>query len=295
MYCNAVGKIRRRITQIVLLSSLLALLLPAQDTNPHLVHKPPTTAETANAESGNFDSAAEAQLVELINQSRTNIGLAPLTVDDRLTQAARKHTQLMVEHAALSHQFQGEPPLQQRFAGEGLPSDREGENVDLNLNVTSAHQALLDSPPHRRNILDPDYNVVGIGILHSGANIYVTEDFARRLPQYSEPQAEAALQSAIEHYVRSMGLTVPARKPEPQLRHLACDMALNDALNNQAPAQLPGVHEVMVWTAGDPGELPDRVKKRLSQVLPSGYALGACFAPSVSHPGGVYWVIMVTY
>jgi hypothetical protein len=103
------------------------------------------------------------------------------------------------------------------------------------------------------------------------------------------------VQNAIERHVGSIGLTVPVRKSNPQLRHMACDMALNDALNNQAPAQLPGVHEVMVWTAGDPGKLPDRVEKRLSQVLPSGYSLGACFAPSVSHPGGVYWVIMVTY
>ncbi len=151
----------------------------------------------------------------------------------------------------------------------------------------------MDSPLHRRNLLDPDYNVVGVGILRRGGNIYVTEDFARRLSEYSEPQAEAALQSAIEHYVRSVGLQVPARKPEPRLRHMACDMALNDALNNQAAAQLPGAHEVMVWTAGDPGKLSDQVKKRLSQAVPSGYALGACFAPSVSHPGGLYWLVML--
>ena len=102
-----------------------------------------------------------------------------------------------MQHSALSHQFDGEAAMPQRFADAGLPSDREGENVDLDQNVPAAHQALMDPPLHRRNLLDPDYNVVGVGILRRGGNIYVTEDFARRLSEYSEPQAEAALQSAI--------------------------------------------------------------------------------------------------
>lgn len=284
-----------RIASLLALPCLLLPALVAQNPTSHIVHRPPATSAPANSPSSNFDATGEAQLVDLINQARAAEGLALLTVDTRLTEAARKHTELMVQHSALSHQFDGEAAMQQRFADAGLPSDREGENVDLDQNVPAAHQALMDSPPHRHNLLGPDYNVVGVGILRSGENIYVTEDFARRLSEYSEPQAEAALQSAIEHYVRSVGLPVPARKPEPQLRHMACDMALNDALNNQAAAQLPGAHEVMVWTAGDPGKLSDQVKKRLSQAVPPGYALGACFAPSVSHPGGLYWVIMVTY
>ena len=41
---------------------------------------------------GQFDSAGEKQLVELINQERAREGLPPLAVDERLTQAARKHT-----------------------------------------------------------------------------------------------------------------------------------------------------------------------------------------------------------
>ena len=242
-----------------------------------------------------IDDAAEARMVQLLNQSRAEQGLSPLTVDNRLTQAARKHTQLMVQHAALSHQFPGESPMQTRFSDSELPSDREGENVALSQDIGSAHQELMDSPPHRANILDPNYNVVGVGVIRSGANLYVTEDFARRLPEYSEPEAEATLQHAVAKYATSQGLTAPAFKPQPELRRLACDMALNDALENQRAAKLPGVHEVFVWTAGDPAKLPKGVDALLSHPLPSGYSLGACFAPSVSYPGGVYWVVMVSY
>jgi hypothetical protein len=112
---------------------------------------------------------------------------------------------------------------------------------------------------------------------------------------YSEPETEAVLQDAIDKAAKSQGLSAPLRKPQPQLRQMACNMALNDALDNLGSAKLPGVSEVLVWTAGDPAKIPEGVETRLSRRLPSGYSLGACFAPSVSHPGGVYWVIMVTY
>jgi uncharacterized protein YkwD len=289
------AKVRWRTTRIALLPLLLLPLLAAQDTNSHIIHKPPTRPGTVTPALGQFDTDAEAQLFGLINQTRSEHGLLPLTVDSRLTQAARKHTELMVEHSQLSHQFQDEPPLQIRFSDENLPSDHEGENLDLNQDIGSAHQALMDSPPHRRSILDPSFNVVGIGVLHSGKNIYVTEDFAHRLSMYSEPEAEAVLQGSVEKVAKSHEFPTPVRKSQPQLRQMACNMALNDSVDGHDPAKLPGVAEAFVWTAGDPANVPSGVEKRLSQPLPSGYALGACFAPSVGHPGGVYWVIMVTY
>ena len=242
-----------------------------------------------------FDTAGAAQLVDLINQARADAGLAPLAVDHRLTSAAQKHTQLMVEHAELSHQFDGEPSMQLRFANEEMPSDEEAENVAFNQTVAGAHQGLMASPLHRANILDPSFNTVGVAILHHGINIYVTEDFARRLPEYSQPQAEEAVQRAIDHDVRSIGMMAPVRVVEPRLRQMACAMPLQNKLSDELPLQLPGVHEVMTWTVGDPGNLPDRLQKRLQHPMPSGYSLGACFAPSVSHPGGVYWIVVVIY
>jgi len=34
----------------------------------------------------------------------------------------------------------------------------------------------MDSPPHRKNILSPNYDQQGIGVTISGHEIYVTED-----------------------------------------------------------------------------------------------------------------------
>jgi Cysteine-rich secretory protein family len=242
-----------------------------------------------------FDVAGEAQLVGLINQARAQQGLPPLTEDDRLTAAARKHTELMVQHAALSHQFPGEPDPQTRMTNEGVPSDAEGENVDLNQSISGAHDALMHSPPHRASIMNPDYNAVGVGVIRSGDNVWVTEDFAHRLPQLSEPQAEAAVQTAIANYERARGAGAVQHKPLTELRRIACDMALNDKLDLQPAARLPGVRDVFAWTAGDPAKLPKGIDRVLSGPMSGGYSLGACFAPSVSHPGGIYWLVLVAY
>lgn len=242
-----------------------------------------------------FDATAEQQMVQMINQERADHGLTQLVVDSRLTDAARKHTALMVERRALSHQFEGENKLPLRYADENLRSSRQSENVGMAGDVAEAHTSFMHSPPHRANILDPQLNAMGVGVLRRGPVIYVTEDFALRTPDYSEPQTDAAFQKAIESYAHSQGMGSPQRQPQRDLHRMACDMALNNALNAQAVSVLPNVHEALVWTTDDPTQLPSNVRRRLGHPILAGYSLGACFAPSVSNPAGVYWVVMVVY
>jgi len=216
-------------------------------------------------------------------------------VDPRLTQAARQHSERMAQQSLISHQLEGEPPLLIRISDEGLPSDGVGENLALsNEGVLAAHQGLMHSPPHRRTILDSRYDAIGLGVFREGDYIYVTEDFARKLPEYSGPQAEAAVQAAIEEFARSRGLHTPVRRPQLQLREMACTMARRDKLESGDAILLPGVRGVLAWTASDPAKLPKGIAQVLSGQT-SGDALGACFAPSKSHPGGLYWLVMVTY
>ena len=242
-----------------------------------------------------FDAAGEKQLVDLINQERAREGLPPLAVDERLAQAARKHTALMAKHDTPSHQLAEEQPLQMRVADEGLRSDRQAENVGLEMDVAGAHAMLMDSPAHRANILSRDYNAVGIGVMLMGDKLYVTEDFAHRLPDYSDADADAALQKAIADYASAHRLPVPTRKAQPDLHQMACHMAIIDALDTRTPRSIPGVHRVMAWTATEVEQLPEGVRTLLGQTLPYGYSLGVCFAASATHPGGMYWIVMVAY
>ena len=240
-------------------------------------------------------AAAEQQLFSLINQERVKEGLAPLVLDERLTQAAQKHTRLMVQNDSLSHQFEGEESLQLRVSDEHVRCDHDGENIALDSDIGVAHIMLMQSPPHRANILSSQFNAVGIGVLKTDELYYVTEDFAHLLPTYSEPEADAAAQQAIGEYVKAQGVAAPRRKPFPKLHQLACNMALDDKLDSKQASDIPGVTSAVAWNASDLGKLPPNLKRLLAQPLNSGYSLGVCFAPSVTHPGGVYWLVMVIY
>ena len=241
------------------------------------------------------DTTGVQELLALINQERAKQGVGPLALNDQLSAAARKHSQKMAESETLLHQFDDEPPLNVRIGNENVRSDHEAENIALGGNLADIHLHLMQSPPHRANILNPVFDSVGIGIVNSGDLIYVTEDFVHALPVYSAMEADAAAQQAIAQYARSQRLPVPARKPHVDLSKFACDMAHDDRLDVGKAQAVAGARSGMAWTSPDVTQLPAGVKKTLSQPMMSGYALGVCFAPSATYPSGVYWLVMVIY
>jgi len=253
----------------------------------------PTTPPGSGAPDG-CDPGSQA-LVDFINQERAKQGIPPLQVDPRLTQAAWKHTDTMVRHHVLSHQLEGEPPMDARFSAEKVPPAQEAENIGYAPTVVANHESLMHSPLHRDNIMNPVYNVVGVCAVRSGGQLWVTQDFAHVALQYTESQADAAIQGAINQYAQSQGMAPPERKPQAQLQQMACEMAKNGAVNSQAPAQLPGVDGILVWRTSNPTTLPNHAREWLAKPLRSGYSLGACFAPNAGRPGGIYWAVMVTY
>jgi uncharacterized protein YkwD len=132
------------------------------------------------------DFAAEQELLELANQRRREAGAPPLRMDRTLSNAARVHARLMVDRQELSHQFEGEPSLMPRLLETGLRLDRVGENVAYNATAGSAFESLMQSPPHRRNLLDPSYNCAGFAAFWSNQRLYVVQDFAHQVPSLSK-------------------------------------------------------------------------------------------------------------
>jgi uncharacterized protein YkwD len=140
-----------------------------------------TIPRPPHAVSAPYDSQAERQLLDLTNHARAEAGLAPLQSDEGLARAARKHSALMVAQKRLSHDCPGEPALPQRLAATStLQFSAEGENVGLAPSAAEVHRGFMNSPHHRENLLNPDYNVAGFAVVRSGNMIYVTEDFGHR-------------------------------------------------------------------------------------------------------------------
>src|ERR1700686_5005354 len=200
-----------------------------------------------------YDFQTEQQLLALANQSRQQAGAPPLTIDSGLSQAARIHAQAMREARQLSHQFDGELSLPDRLAATTqLQLEQEGENVALDYDAEHGHQHLMLSAPHRRNLLNPAYNVVGLGVVRSGDRLYIVQDFGSALPKYSPAEAKEHVVAAVNQTRRR------AREPELQRRDwlgaddAACSMAQADKLGTSSTLKLAESFNVLSYTSLHP-------------------------------------------
>ncbi len=248
-------------------------------------------ASTAFAQYGSFSPQDEQEIVRLLNRERQALGLATLVVDERLQEAARKHSVRMAAAGEIEHQFKGEPKLSLRLGA--LRFDVCGENVALAGDAARAHDALMHSPGHRANILDAQYNAVGIGVVRTSKQIFVTQDFARRLPEVSVEDAEAQVAANLNRLRRKAGAPVLNRVPALELRPMACEMAANDKLNPRA-GLMPRVSNSIAFTEADLTDIPESLE-RLKTRPASGFSVGACYQTSRSNETPVFWIIVVTY
>ncbi len=245
---------------------------------------------------GDFDAAAESEMVQLLNQARQQAGLAPLTVDDRLTRAAREHTKLLAQHGALSHQFSGEPSVTQRVAATGIRFNLDAENVALDSGTAAdVHRGLMNSPRHRANIMNPDLNAVGVGVVRQGSIMYVTEDFARRIEEYAPAQAEDLAASAVLRQRRQARAPAIVRTNPRALRGLACRMARSGHLATQTALAETAAHYAVSYTRGEPDTLPSDAVRLAADPTLKQFAVGACYGKTEKYPGGIWWIVMVFY
>jgi len=240
-----------------------------------------------------FSAQDEQEIVRLVNRERQSLGLATLVVDERLQQAARKHSLRMAAAGAIEHQFKGEPKLSLRLDASALRFDVCGENVALANDAARAHEALMHSPGHRANILDAQYNAIGIGVVRTPNQIFVTQDFARRLPEVGVEEAEEQVAANLNRLRRKAGVPVLNRVPALQLRQQACEMAANNKLNPRAGLS-PRVNNSIAFTATDLADTPESLE-RLKTRPASGFSVGACYQASASYETPVFWIIVVTY
>jgi hypothetical protein len=237
---------------------------------------------------------AEQEIVRLVNRERQSRGLATLVIDERLVQAARKHSQRMAATGILEHQCPGEPKLELRLGVTEIRFDVSGENVAFAADASRAHTALMRSPGHRANILDGEYNTIGIGVVRTSTGIFVTQDFARRQPELSVEEVESQVGSALNRMRRSAGTPVLNRVPAPELRKQACEMAANDRLNPRVGLSSGRVSNSVAFTATDLAELPESLV-RLKTRSASAFSVGACYRTSASYDTPVFWIVVVTY
>lgn len=253
----------------------------------------PVAAKAPDIPFHDYEIQTEAQLLVLANESRKQAGAQPLTLDNGLSQAARTHALAMLQARQLSHQFDGEPSLAVRLAGTtALQLDQEGENVALDYDADHGHQHLMLSPPHRANLLNPAYNVVGLGVVRSGDRLYIVQDFGHALPNYSATQVKERIAAVVNRSRHQGGQTELARRDLITADDAACSMAHADKLGTAPVHKLAERSTVLTHTSLHPETLPNGTNHVILSPRLHTFSIGTCYSRTDTYPPGVYWIVL---
>lgn len=138
---------------------------------------PSTTPSIPSIPSISALTADEQSMVDMINQERIAAGVSPVKVDLRLGAVGRAKANDMKANNYFDHTSPTYGSPWAMMQQVGLTVGWAGENIAGNSSVSGAMAALMQSPGHRANILDPRFTHVGVGIAYGSAygNLYVQE------------------------------------------------------------------------------------------------------------------------
>ena len=111
------------------------------------------------------------EVVALVNKERVKAGLNELTLHYELRLAAQVRAEECV--TVFSHTRPNGTSFKTAITEAGAPSSYNGENVALG--YTSAQHVVsgwMSSPGHRENILNPRFNMIGVGLVKNKGNGY---------------------------------------------------------------------------------------------------------------------------
>ena len=115
-------------------------------------------------------SAREREMVNLVQDLRAQYGAGALEVSIDLSEVARDWS------IELPNGFYHNPSV-----GNEIPGGWRmwGENIAYNSSIQAAFDALVNSSGHFRNMVNPDFTHIGVGVYVDGGRVYVTQVFAR--------------------------------------------------------------------------------------------------------------------
>ena len=134
----------------------------------------------------------ERRIFQLTNEARHKNGLPGLDWDSGLAAKAQAKSDDMLKNNYFSHTSPDGKTLKDRFQEEKPASIRNisriGENIymgakldystDIKIQARLIVDGWMTSPGHRRNILDPNYTHIGVGVAAKDTICYATQVFA---------------------------------------------------------------------------------------------------------------------
>ncbi len=155
---------------------------PTNTPTPSGTPPPTNTPDPSCSPGGN--SSYESTLLSLINQERNGQGLPSYSSDSRLVAAARGHSADMACNEFFSHTGSDGSSSGDRATAQGYSWSWVGENIFAGSSATpqDAFDWWMNSGPHRANLLNSNYQDIGIGYVYLAGSPYggyFTAVFAR--------------------------------------------------------------------------------------------------------------------
>ena len=141
-----------------------------------------------------FSAAAQASditaesVINLVNKARISANVAVLKNNDLLQKAAEQKAQDMIDNNYFAHVSpQGKSPWD-FIESNKYDYHYAGENLAINFtSVKDQQQAWMDSPTHRQNILNPDYQEIGVAVKKGNIDGHMTtvtvQEFGTKMPE----------------------------------------------------------------------------------------------------------------
>ncbi len=118
----------------------------------------------------------QKKLVDLINEERKKSGLNPLKIDKNLFEIAQYKSEDMYDESYFSHNSPNFGKTYKLLSQKNISYKAFGENIGFTYSIYKAHNGFMNSNGHRKNILNPNFTHIGIGIKGN----YYTEIFIKK-------------------------------------------------------------------------------------------------------------------
>jgi uncharacterized protein YkwD len=107
-----------------------------------------------------------AAILDRVNAARRKAGAPPLRASPLLDQSAQKHAEDMLARGYFAHESPDGKTVRERAREAGYDWRTIGENIaEGQLTVDEVMDTWMKSPDHRRNILEPGFTELGVGLV----------------------------------------------------------------------------------------------------------------------------------
>ena len=140
-------------------------------------------------------SASQTELLNLVNEERTGIGLNALKLDARAGSVAELHATEMAQNGFLSHwSMDGRKPYHRYSFAGGTEATAENDSAtdhytpatpeEMSADLIRMHKSMHDEVPphdgHRQTMLGRQFTHVGFGVAWRGLHVRLTEIYVAR-------------------------------------------------------------------------------------------------------------------